>query len=76
MLDPSSLEVRFDNFNHIRSLFGRLRIPRHAVADMILQEFRHDAVGGPSRRSQTLKNVRAMLIFVQARVVDAGHSLA
>jgi len=66
MVDPSLLEVRFDNFNYIfRGLFGRFRVSGHVVADMVLHELRHEAVDGPSRSSETLENIRAMLIFVE-----------
>jgi hypothetical protein len=63
----SLFEVGAHNPNQIiDGLSGRLTVPRHVVADVVLHEFGHEAVNGTPGRRESLKNVRALFVVVES----------
>src|ERR1700740_26072 len=61
-----SLQVASDDVDHfLGSFFGRLRILRHVIPDVIFQQLAHKAVDRSSGCCQALEHVRAPFVFVQ-----------
>jgi hypothetical protein len=64
---PSLFEVcAHDADQIIDGLSGRLTVPRHVVANVILHEFGHEAVDRSPGRRESLKNVCALFIIVES----------
>jgi hypothetical protein len=60
-------EVGADDLNDIvGGFFGRFRIPRHVIPDVVFHQLSHQAVDGAARGGQALQHVSALLIFVEA----------
>jgi hypothetical protein len=67
-----------DDFDHVtRSFLGGLCIPRHVIADMVLQEFPHQTMDRSARGGQTLEHVGALRILLERPLdgFDLPHNL-
>jgi hypothetical protein len=64
---PSLFEVgAHDADQIIDGLSGRLTVPRHVVANVVLHQFGHEAVDRSPGRRKSLKNVCALFIIVES----------
>jgi hypothetical protein len=60
------LEISSHNFDHIfRGFLTGFGIPGHVVADVIFQKFAHQTIDGTASRREPLKNIRALLVFIE-----------
>ena len=60
------LQVGADDFDEvIGGLFGGLCLPRHMIPDVVFHEFAHKAVDGSAGRSEALKDVGTMGVFLE-----------
>ena len=61
-----SFEVGADDLNDIvGGFFGRLRIARHVIADVVFHQFGHEAIDGAASGGEALERVGARFIFVE-----------
>jgi hypothetical protein len=59
-------EISSHDFDHIfGGFFTGFGIPGHVVANVIFQKFAHQAIDGASRRREPLKNICALLVFIE-----------
>jgi hypothetical protein len=63
------LQVGADNGDEIVCRFlGRLGMPGHMVADVILHQFSHEAIDGSAGSSEALQHLRALFVIIQGPV--------
>jgi hypothetical protein len=52
-------------YDVVGGLFGRFRVARHVVSNVVFHQLAHEAIYGASRCGQALQHFRALFIFVK-----------